>query len=177
MKDVKLIGVAGASGSGKDVVSDILVRLLKSRKLSFAYPIKNMLRAGLGMTSDQLHSQDKSIVDKIYNVSTRDMLQTLGTDWGRKYVGEDVWIKALQRYIEDSCMYSAVISDVRFENEAEWIREHGTLICLQGRGGIGTSHKSEQGIKSLSCDINVTNDISLEELEEYLKILVLGNCI
>ena len=57
-----------------------------------------------------------------------------------------------------------VISDVRFQNEADFVRERGTLIHLTGRGGIGQGHQSELGLDAMPSDITIANDGDLKKL-------------
>jgi DNA-binding transcriptional MocR family regulator len=65
---------------------------------------------------------------------------------------------------------SFIFDDLRFENEADWIRENGGLVVRLERPEAGTTtyvnHASERGIKldPLGRDWIIKNDGSLEEL-------------
>lgn len=54
-----------------------------------------------------------------------------------------------------------IVPDVRFENEAELVREHGVLIHLVGRGGIEGNHVSENAIEFKPGDIVIDNSHDL----------------
>src|SRR3954464_12433965 len=50
-----------------------------------------------------------------------ELLQVLGTEYGRKKLGEDVWVKALRgqvdKFLDDPNEELVIIDDCRFENE------------------------------------------------------------
>jgi len=93
------------------------------------------------------------------------MMQTLGTEWGRALIDGDLWVVAMEQCI-DGCL---IIPDVRFENEAEFVRKYGLLLHVTGRGGIEGDHVSESGITLEPEDRVVTNSGSLEDLERVIK--------
>ena len=174
MSQYKVIGIAGPSGSGKDTAADFLLERLphEYRKLSFAGPLKEMIREGLGLTHDQLYGSDKDTVDERYGVTPRRIMQTLGTEWGRKLVHPDVWVKAMESLHALPGYGELVIPDVRFENEANFIREHGKLIHIVGRNDIKSaveSHVSEAGLTVEPADIIIQNKGNLNEYVAYLS--------
>ena len=175
MQDKKIIGIAGLARSGKNTVADIITDDVHALQIAFADQIKNMLRSGLGISLADLHIGDKNIVSPVYGVTVRHMMQTLGTDWGRKYIGEDVWVKALERDVMTSFSTSFIVTDVRYENEAEWVRKHGKLIHVVGRGGIPGDHSSESGVVKLDEDLVLDNSGDLDYLRNQIKELASGN--
>jgi hypothetical protein len=65
-----------------------------------------------------------------------------------------------------------IVADVRFNNEAEYINSHGTVINII-RNGLDTgNHESERGIKKSLIKYNVYNNGTIEELEQKLKELL-----
>jgi hypothetical protein len=115
---------------------------------------------GLGLSHSDVYSADKDSVNERYLCSPRFMMQTLGSQWGRETIGPNVWVKALAR----SIVGPTIVTDVRYENEAEWIRISGTLIHVRGRGGIDSEHSSEHGVVRLQSDLIVDNSGSREAL-------------
>lgn len=157
-----VIGIAGPAGVGKDTAADYLVgQLPQYRKVAFADPLKEMLRTGLSLDAAQLYGSDKETIDHRYECSPRHIMQTLGTEWGRQLIHPDIWVRALAARIGAE---SVVISDVRFQNEADFVRERGILIHLTGRGGIGQCHQSELGLDAMPGDITIANDGDLKKL-------------
>lgn len=59
-----------------------------------------------------------------------------------------------------------VNADVRFENEAQWIRDNGGVVVHIQRPGAATvsAHASEAGVAIAEGDVLVVNDGSLDEL-------------
>lgn len=158
-KRMRLIGIAGKARSGKDTAAKYLLNKLGGEWYiaSFADPMKAMLNAIDIDCSDE--AKDLSINQ--YGLSTRRMLQTLGTEWGRDRNGNNFWLDVFSRSNAGQCV---IVPDVRFENEADLIREHGLLICIEGRGGIEGDHASERKLDFNEDDIFVDNRGSLSEL-------------
>ena len=153
---MRLIGIAGPARAGKDTLCSYMLDNLDGIWLrsSFADPLKEMLRAiGVDCSDDA-----KAVVSDDYGVTPRHMMQTLGTEWGRHMIDGDIWVKAFARLNAGKCV---IAPDVRFENEAELVREHGVLIHLVGRGGIEGSHVSENAIEFKPGDIVIDNSRDL----------------
>ena len=153
---MRLIGIAGPARAGKDTLASYLLDNLSDdwSRSSFADPIKEMLRAiGVDCSDDA-----KAVIDDSYGVTPRHMMQTLGTEWGRHMIDGDIWVKAFARLNAGKCV---IVPDVRFENEAELVREHGVLIHLVGRGGIEGNHVSENAIEFKPGDIVIDNSRDL----------------
>ena len=153
---MRLIGIAGPARAGKDTLCSYMLDNLDGIWLrsSFADPLKDMLRAiGVDCSDDA-----KAVVSDDYGVTPRHMMQTLGTEWGRQTIDNDIWVKAFARLNAGKCV---IVPDVRFENEAELVREHGILIHLVGRGGIEGNHVSENAIEFKPGDIVIDNSRDL----------------
>lgn len=153
---MRLIGIAGPARAGKDTLCSYMLDNLDGIWLrsSFADPLKEMLRAiGVDCSDDT-----KAVVSDDYGVTPRHMMQTLGTEWGRQTIDNDIWVKAFARLNAGKCV---IVPDVRFENEAALVREHGVLIHLVGRGGIEGNHVSENAIEFKPGDIVIDNSRDL----------------
>jgi len=162
----RVIGIAGPARCGKDTVADIIMKNCPTyRKCSFADPIKEMLKAGLGLTDDQLWGDDKEAIDPRYDASPRYMMQTLGTEWGRNLINGNLWVVAMEQRIDKGM----IIPDVRFENEAAFVRKYGVLLHVTGRGGIEGDHISESGVSVEECDRIITNDGTPEDLKRVIR--------
>lgn len=165
---MRLIGIAGPARAGKDTLASYLLDNLSDdwSRSSFADPMKAML----GVIGVNCSDAAKDLPKNQYGVSTRHMLQTLGTEWGRDGIGSDFWIDVFEMYNAGQCV---IVPDVRFENEAELIREHGVLIHLVGRGGIEGNHVSENAIAFKPGDIVIDNSRDLAWLHSQVD----GNAI
>jgi hypothetical protein len=96
----------------------------------------------------------------------RKILQIIGTNVFRDYYSETVWID----FLEEG---DYVVTDVRFLNEAEKIKElGGVLVRVQNKNQPHSSflHESEKYIEEIKCDSVIYNDgESLESFDLALK--------
>jgi hypothetical protein len=153
-----VIGIAGLARSGKDTLADELQKHLDFSRYSFAAPLKQMIEVGLGLKDKE---EDKA--QELYDCTYRHIAQTLGTEWGRALVKHSIWTDIAVRRLQGK---QVIISDVRFNNEAEWVREHGILVHLVRPNQelvAESGHTSESGIDSKHGDYRVINTGGLED--------------
>jgi len=172
-----LIGIAGAARSGKDTVASFLIEAMDRKNIcgmrySFADPLKRAASEMFGVDLDIFYSDDKEMIDSFWGISYREMLQKMGTQGGRELFFNDIWIRraqlTLNKMPDDIAL---VIPDIRFDNEAEWIRSNGGSIIHVEREKksslteTATSHLSEMGIQKNVGDYTIHNNGSLEDLK------------
>jgi len=107
------------------------------------------------------------------------MMQTIGTEWGRELINPSIWLLRADQVIaewqeQDPALPGVVISDVRFENEATWLREQGGLLIHVSRPDAAevVIHASEAGVASHPDDYLALNDGSIDELNEQLASIM-----
>lgn len=183
MEKKVIIGLAGPKQSGK---TSAAYHLEKSGfyQMSFADPIRKMLSTvflGCGYTPDEIEialykSDEKEKPLYPFYKSPREMMQTLGTEWGRNCVDPDIWVSiAKERIARIECDY-IVFDDVRFENEAAMIRGLGGLIIHIDRDIVRLdAHASELGISDHEDDVFVDNDGSLNDFLLDVYAMVAGH--
>lgn len=165
---MRIIGLHGRKRVGKDTVADILCQHLNYRKLAFADPIYEMLHV-LQIPAE--YREEKLKVIPWLGKSYTELLQTLGTEWGRGTVREDLWIRILNQKVimlEAAHCPGVVISDVRYDDEASYVtRVLGGAIweVVGSRGVIYNEHSSERRIGRLFIDRTIDNSHGLIELE------------
>jgi hypothetical protein len=145
---MRLIGLVGKARVGKDTVAEHLASWHSFRTYSFAGPMKEMLE---GVFGDKFRGGDREAVIPWLGKSPRHLLQTLGTEWGRELVHQDLWMLLGEQQIAWQRAYRPsepmVISDVRFHNEADMIlRTGGELwhLTRPDSEGVGIDgHASE----------------------------------
>lgn len=142
-----IIGLLGPAGSGKTTLSSELLKLHPTAiKLSFAAPLRDMLVA-LGVQREWMASKKLDPIPWLGNHTPRYLLRTLGTEWGRNMVSDTIWADALVREA-NSKNAPVIVDDIRFDNEAKVLRQHGALLLLMhcdGRG-FNYAHASEEGL-------------------------------
>ena len=164
-----IIGITGFARSGKDTCADFILQHQQGYPYGFADPIKQMLiPLGIDMT-DPFWVENKEANIPRLGRSVRYLLQTLGTEWGRELVHPDLWVLLAKSILEQHGP-GMVVSDVRFENEAEFIRAAGGKILLVQRPvrDVVRPHLSEKGVAILPGDFVVSNDGTIEQL--YTKL-------
>ncbi len=121
---MKLIGLIGRARSGKDTVAGYLARRHMFAHIAFADPMKQMLETAFG---DLFRDGDREKPIDWLGKSPRQLMQTLGTEWGRNQVHPELWVLLTEQKVKHfvELDMSLVISDVRFHNEADMILNHG----------------------------------------------------
>lgn len=178
-----LIGLAGAARTGKSTAQGVIADEFGLAPLNFADPIKDALTAMLDVDFHHLDGAEKEAPLPALGLSPRELMQTLGTEWGRHLNGSGFWIAVAQRRLAllenaaGDAFRGAVFSDVRFNEEAEWLRRHGGLIIHLARPGADAvrGHASEAGIYPRRGDAHVDNSGSLSELRQALIATVFRN--
>lgn len=175
-----LIGFSGPAGCGKDTAAMALARHYVSYDtMAFADTLKQGICEMFFLDRDVFDSREskESTIPGI-NKSPRELAQIIGTDCIRKMIGEDTWIHIMARRYAVFCqsgLKRLAITDVRFENEAEWIRSNGGSIIHIIRTGVywdEYGHASERGIEKRDKDLILTNTGSVEEFEQKTLDLV-----
>lgn len=173
-----IIGICGAAGAGKTTVADILCADGRGVSIPLADPLYKGLSAMFGISEAELSDRGKKeqTVDWI-GQSPRRLLQTLGTEWGRQVVGQDIWVKICLRRAAVSLgagFARVVIPDVRFNNEATEIRRAGGIVVSVERpigcvSGDAMRHPSEGGVSAVLVSRIIVNRGSLDDLAMDVK--------
>lgn len=162
-----IIGLHGRAGAGKDTAADFLPDYFC--KLAFAKPLKDSAKVLFNFTDKQLYDPiEKEKVDQTWNKSPRQILQWLGTDILRNNIGTDFFLKHMKQRIEQSSYNCFVVVDIRFPNEAKFIKDMGGIIIEVARNKTGTihsNHETEQRISEHLIDETITNDSTKDALK------------
>ncbi|WP_274585837.1 hypothetical protein V9W64_10630 [Neisseria leonii] len=174
-----IIGLTGKAGSGKSTAANIISRNFGFVQVSFAEPVKRAVKEIFGL-SHWFDLNDPQVKDSLIpgtDVTYRHALQTLGTDWGRKMIAEDLWVDQVRRRLQYDYL-NAVVTDVRFPDEAAMIRKMGgKIVHIERRNrsaAAGTdSHESEAGIEFRPrTDLKLDNNSNLQTFEAAVIRLV-----
>jgi hypothetical protein len=198
-----LIGLTGRAQHGKDTAGSVLAKEYRFAKFAFADALRDAVWT-LNPWVQYREPPANEIIDyrtalnqygyeeakKLPEV--RRLLQVMGTEVARNIFGADCWVEALQRKLmtfdNDPMMTSggfewnqehAVITDVRFPNEAAFVKRYGGVVIRVKRlnedlspfdNGLGTDHPSERYVDSLPVDYEL-EALSVEDLEKNIRIV------
>lgn len=162
---MKIIGLAGLARSGKTTIADHLA-LYGYHAIAFADPLRAILRDVLNVP-DQYMNVDKETDIPPYGASYRKLMQTFGT--AGRLITPALWIQLLESELKEHADDSTpiVVTDVRYLNEAFWVRRHGTLwhVRRPDQDPAATrSHSSEAGIDPWYEEPILINDGDINHL-------------
>jgi hypothetical protein len=188
-----ILGLSGYARVGKDEAAKTLVEKYGFERIAFADKLRDFLYAlnPIVFVSALEFDRDKfldpveyksirvrDVIDEygwdgykgtVHGTEIRGLLQRLGTEAGRNTLWDSIWIDAAFAGKPEDGRY--VITDVRFPNEAEAVRERGGVIWRITRSGVGpaNNHASETSLDNYDFDGYIQNDGTLEEYQEKIK--------
>lgn len=157
---MRIVGLCGYAGVGKDCAAEALVACGWQR-VAFADAVRDV-----ALAIDPIIDSDDRRLHDIISIGgwamakqygeVRRLLQHVGTEAGRKILGENIWVDTAMRKVNGD----TVFSDVRFPNEVAAIRERGGKIVRITRPGVGpvNGHASETAIDDIKADFTIVND-------------------
>lgn len=134
-----------------------------------------LIPLGIDMT-DPFWTENKEKEIPLFGRSLRYIMQTLGTEWGRELIHPDIWVRLAEAMLFERGE-RMIISDVRFDNEAEFVRSKGGVILHVTRPDTPAveDHASEAGIRMSPMDLCVANDGTIDMMYTQLAALFDGN--
>ena len=203
-----IIGICGFIGSGKDTVANMFVERGCTHD-SFAAPLKDLCSSIFGwerslLEGDTVESRDfretpdMDLTTKklgVPNFTPRLALQLLGTEVLRNHFDQDIWLNSLEYRIrkQSSDAPCVVVSDARFRNELDLIKNMGGKIIWVQRGELPEwyetaktahsnvvsrkimettykdVHESEWNWAGYPVDYVIDNNGTLEDLEKKVQ--------
>ena len=179
MKIPPMIGLSGEQGSGKNTCGEILALQHGYVQMAFADPVRTGLYAlnPLVELDNGIVARLQMIVDQIgwdsakrNSKDIRGLMQRFGTEAGRDIHGYNCWVAIAERNTRVNRNY--VFTDVRFPNEADWIRSCGGIIIYVDRDDVpeqAKNHKSEQYDIKEDADIIIFNNATKADLVTKLQ--------
>ena len=167
-----IIGFTGRAQAGKSTAAAYIAQIYGYNRYSFAAPIKGLLNPFFGW--DERHSTGdlKEKIDPRWGFSPRAAYQQFGTEFARA-LNPDFWVNLASARVSPGV--DTVIDDVRFENEAAYIRQNGVLIHIE-RSGLPKirSHISETPLSfsTRSGDMQINNNGTIQDLHEIIDVLM-----
>jgi hypothetical protein len=175
---MNLIGITGRLHAGKDTAAQVFIDNGYVRE-SFADPLKSVV-ALLADENVQLYHDPvtKEEYSPMLGMVRRNALQLVGTDGVRVIFGADFWARRLLTLWERDDRPATVITDCRFDNEAEAIRAVGGVVIRIVRPdndadkfGVA-GHVSEAGVSDHLVDYTIVNDGTVHDLHWKVGALI-----
>tara|TARA_Y100000310_G_scaffold93709_1_gene91215 strand:+ start:198 stop:728 length:531 start_codon:yes stop_codon:yes gene_type:complete len=173
---MELFGFAGKKGSGKNYIAQHLFLPFLKPKPSLIVAFADVFKLN-GIVMDFLKREEVFGSNK--SDYTREKLQQQGHENGRLKYGDDIWIEYMNEKIlmySDRGIERFLITDVRYNNELEWIKEQdGYTFLVMGNNIEHDIHASENGITSTEfIDYVIDNrehDKTLGKVTDIIKEL------
>lgn len=168
MSGPTVIGLAGFKRSGKSTAAGFLRDEFDAVSTSPSDPINDFAERWLG--KDEANKDEP--VEWLDGVNMRDILVTMGTEWGRNMVHPELWIRIVKREIETLAPAFTrpvfVLPSIRFDNEAELVRDYfgGKVVEISRPGHEAGDHASETPISSKHIDATIYNNSTLAHFEQ-----------
>lgn len=187
-----IIGISGKIGSGKDTLG-LIAQVQGFQVKKFAYKLKQIVALLTGCTVEDLENQEfknkylpaewQGYDDVTALLTYRWLMQVVGTEAMRDVIHNNIWVNAL---FADYKMQSHtgptrdlkypnwIITDVRFPNEAQAIKDRGGLLVrierpsatsFDGMAKV-TEHPSETSLDTYNgWDLVIYNTGTKEQFE------------
>lgn len=178
---MELIGLSGYARSGKDEAAKVLVDHYQFTRVAFADKLKQFVyqqnpiigvkpyfnwaeESPVGFTNVRL----REVVDLYgwegtketeFKDEIRGILQRTGTEAGRKVISDNIWVDAaLTGHPDDARI---VVTDCRFPNEAQRIKDLGGIVVRVNRPGVKAvnAHPSESALDDWAFDYTLENNV------------------
>lgn len=182
-----IVGLSGFARSGKDEAAAVLVNEFEFTRVAFADKLREMLyelNPLVAPTKEKYFVRPKEPVllqeaidaygwdgykESDYGQEIRRLLQRLGTEAGRKTLWDTIWIDAAFAGVSTD---RVVVTDARFFNEFDAIRERGGTIWRVERTGVGPANNHASEIEAIDYphfQMTIDNDGTLEQYHEKIR--------
>ena len=179
----ELVALHSLAGSGKTTTARCLVQHHKAVEYALASPLKKVCGILYNLTQEQMEDPILKMtpIPRLNGATPRYCLQKFGTEVIRKHHSQalpllpykSLWLDLGKEWIAEHPDDFKVISDARFVDEVDMIRELGGYVlgierpcCSESAG----THDSEQ-VLFHRCDGVVTNNGTLEEFHQKVQAL------
>lgn len=171
-----IIGFCGYPGVGKDAAAKILCEKYGFVRIAFADPLRECL---LKLNPLIMYHGDTNYLQSWISgfgwdyckkeiPEVRRLLQVFGTEVARELIHPKVWINKAYQKMCDNIDKNIVFTDVRFENEANFLSELGGKIYRIHREGVKAPNDHASEVYDFGIAGEFINLGTLEKLEKTL---------
>lgn len=173
----RIIGLTGKAGVGKTTLAQYMVTHTAAHLESFSTPLKKALAEMTGLPLSIFYdAQEKEQLVDWIGKTPRQMMQLFGTQFVRNMIHLDFWIlrmkQTLMAPLPAGCLFT-VIDDIRFDNEADLIRDMGGVV-IHLRRDFNSACTGETGHISECPIVMDPNDVifhlpNYDDMEKYAE--------
>lgn len=184
-----ILGLAGRAGAGKDTGADVLCEAHQFYRFAFADPVRKEITdafcidPALFLRPYKEHKTAALAVDRCTDRNFVTVVAKLGQSiavprspreimrwWATEYrraQNPHYWTRKAGDTLHDALRRGfrrVVITDVRFKNEADFIRYHGGRVWMISRASSESApanHQSESELTSIAPDVVIENNRSM----------------
>lgn len=182
-----LIAFSGFKGAGKDTAANVLINEYGFTKVAFADAVRELAliidpivwadpdyKGEAVRLSDVVEQFGWDFSKRSYS-EVRRLLQVIGTEAGRNFFNEDIWIEILEKQFPGIAWPDTryVITDCRFKNEVDFVKDKaGTVVWIARPGLQSDGHASESDVPRVHANHIIYNDATIEDLESNVRTLL-----
>jgi len=188
---MEIIGLLGHQGVGKNYIAEKILPKILDKKPYIVLALADHFKI-------DCICKHNAKYDKVYgkkDYDTRKLLQKIGTEEGRYIYGKNIWIKITETWIRifnSRGIKRFIISDIRFQNEVDWIKSLGGIVIkinaynrymnrVKQEGNNEKqkiyniiNHPSEKQIDNvINYDFSINNDFNKDVINEIKKKLTI----
>lgn len=155
-----IVGISGKKRSGKDETADTIINALEGGfGIAFADALKLEVANACKVSLPELEANKPKF---------RGLLQHWGTEFRREFCGnQNYWIDQVAKKLAQLEVHYryAVITDVRFKIEYEFVRRNGGILIRieSNRCNLIDQHASETELDDAQFDYTIRNDGTLDD--------------
>jgi hypothetical protein len=177
-----IFGITGKKRVGKDTFGDYLTSEYGYVRFAFAGCIKRCIN-DIFLLDGKEEKKDK--IDERWNISPRKLYQEFGTNIFRNNIekfypnlqlSHNIWIERFIKFVELNKNKNIIVTDVRFQDEADIIKSYGGIIIkvIRDTKLEKDTHISEN--VNVKYNILIKNNSSIKEYKKNIK-KKLGNLL
>ncbi len=186
-KKPMLIGLHGKPRVGKDTLAAYLIKKYRLLRFGPSVPVKNTTAAMFGIPREYLDDDTmKDAYDDFWGMTYRQMAQKVGKESSRDVFGDDIWMRHVERLLLNiehgidqdivGHVKGIILADIRYANEAEWVRKMGGTVIFVVRDNLpessGSEHPAEAGLPLDLADIVMYNNGTIADLYNEAEMII-----
>ena len=161
---MELIGLLGHQGVGKNYIAENILNEILPKKNTIIMAFADHFKVECITKRNVPYEKVFEKKDKI----SRKLLQIVGTEEGRNVYGNDIWINTLETWLniyKSRGVKRFIISDVRFQNEVDWIKKMGGHVIKVNASDRHENKVCQESDNNIYAKNEISNHISELEID------------